>query len=189
MIYHIPPGIDGHSSSTTKQVVTMWKPAYADGFNKLLDQYRKTIELNLAGHTHLDDIRLIKTEHTQTLVLINPGVSPNIGQNPAFRVITVDSQARLQDMMTYYIPNLQALKWELEYSARQAYGLKKIDANSYQALYRQIDQSPSVSDKWKMYYAVSRPAGLADSKTYLRSLYCATGNSSAEAFQTCLSGH
>lgn len=189
LVYHIPPGIDGHASSVGNAVLPMWKPVYADGFNKLLDEYRKTIEMNLAGHTHLDDIRLIKTEHADTLVLINPAVSPNVGQNPAFRVITVNLRGEPEDMMTYYMPNLDTLQWELEYSTRSAYGMQKIDAKSYAALYRQIDASPSVSDKWKMYYSVSRLAGLRDNKTYVRSLYCATGNSSAEAYQACLSEH
>ena len=189
MIYHIPPGIDGHSSSVANAVVPMWKPTYADGFNKLLDEYRKTIEMNFAGHTHLDDIRLIKTQHTDTLVLINPAVSPNVGQNPAFRVITVDSRGALQDVMTYYMPSLDTLQWKLEYSTRSAYGMARINAKSYETLYRQINNSPPVSDKWKMYYSVSRLAGLRDNKTYVRSLYCATGNSTVEDFQACLSGH
>ncbi len=188
LVYHIPPGIDGHASSVANAVLPMWKPGYADGFNKLLDEYRKTIEMNLAGHTHLDDIRLIKTEHADTLVLINPAVSPNVGQNPAFRVITVNSQGEPQDLMTYYMPNLEALKWELEYRTQSAYGMEKINATRYEALYRRMDESPSLSDKWKMYYSVSRLGGLRDNKTYVRSLYCATGNSAPDAFQACLSG-
>jgi len=187
LAYHIPPGIDGHSSSRANQVVTFWKPQFADGFAKLLDQYRKTIELNLAGHTHLDDMRLVNTEHADTLVLINPGVSPNVGQNPAFRVITVDSKARPEDVMTYYIPKLDVLKWELEYSARPAYGLKKIDVKSYEALYQSMDASPAVSDKWKVYYSVSHLGGLSDSKVYLRALYCASGNVTEAAYQSCVS--
>ncbi len=186
LAYHIPPGIDGHSSSRAKSVVTMWKPVYADGFNKLLDEYRATIELNLAGHTHLDDIRLVKTEHTTTLVLINPGVSPNVGQNPAFRVMTVDSHGRIADILTYYLPNLQTLKWQLEYSTRTAYGLAHIDAASYQSLYSQIDKSKDLADKWKLHYGVSRPEGLNDNKTYLRSLYCATGHTNSDDYKACL---
>lgn len=186
LVYHIPPGIDGHSSSRANQTVPMWKQNYAEGFNKLLDEYRKTIDLNLAGHTHLDDIRLVKTPHATTLVLINPGVSPNVGQNPAFRVFEVDSRARLIDLMTYYIPRLENLKWQLEYRARSAYNLKHLNAKSYESLYRQIDGSSTVADKWKLYYSVSRPAGLSDRKAYLQSLYCATGNSDPESYEACL---
>jgi len=186
LVYHIPPGIDGHSSSRTNQTVPMWKPDYAAGFNKLLDQYRETIDLNLAGHTHLDDFRLVKTEHATTLVLINPGVSPNVGQSPAFRVITLDSHAHAKDLLTYYLPDLAANKWQLEYSTRAAFGLKRIDAQSYELLYQQIGQSPSATEKWKVYYAVSRPAALNSSKSYQRSLYCATGYTDPNAFAACL---
>jgi len=183
LAYHIPPGIDGHSSSKTGKVVTFWKTPYTEAFNKLLDQYRKTIELNLAGHTHLDDIRLVKTELADTLVIINPGVSPNVGQNPAYRLVTVDSKARPTDITTYYMPNLNAPKWEQEYSLRSAYGVKKVDAASYQKLY----QDMGASDKWRLYYSVSRPAAVSNDRSYQRSLYCASGNSAPEAFQKCLS--
>jgi len=183
LAYHIPPGIDGHSSSKTGKVVTFWKAPYAEAFDKVLDQYSKTIELNLAGHTHLDDIRLVKTEHTETLVIINPGVSPNVGQNPAYRLVTVDAKARPVDITTYYMPKLDVLKWEPEYSLRAAYGLKKVDAASYQHLY----ESVGGADKWKLYYSVSRPAAVSSDKSYQRSLYCASGNSDAEAFTKCLS--
>jgi sphingomyelin phosphodiesterase acid-like 3 len=186
LIYHIPPGVDGHSSAHAKQAVTFWKQTYADGFYKLLDQYRNTIELNLAGHTHLDDMRLVVTDHAATLVLINPGVSPNVGQNPAFRVISLDSHARPQDIFTYYIPDLGALKWRLEYSADAAYHFKHIDARDYQALYRNREQTPALDQKWTLYYSVSRLAGLSDDKAYRRSLYCASGNVAADAYEACV---
>jgi hypothetical protein len=186
LVYHIPPGIDGHSSSRAKQTVPFWKPEYADGFYKLLDEYRKTIEVNLAGHTHLDDMRLVTTEHAEMLVLINPGVSPNVGQNPAFRLMTVDSKARPLDFMTYYIPNFDAMKWELEYSTRAAYGLKKINAADYESLYSTMGAAGGMSDKWQLYYSVSHLAGLSDSsKGYLRALYCAEGNLTASAYEGC----
>ncbi len=186
LAYHIPPGIDGHSSSKTGKVVTFWKQQYVEAFDKLLDQYRGTIELNLAGHTHMDDIRLVTTGQAQTLVLINPAVSPNASQNPAYRLVTVDAKARPVDITTYYMPNLDVLKWEPEYSARPAYGLNKIDAASYRALYQSIDSSPAVSDKWRLYYSVSRPDGVSDKKTYQRSIYCASGNSAPDAFEKCM---
>jgi 3',5'-cyclic AMP phosphodiesterase CpdA len=189
LAYHIPPGIDGHSSSKAKQTVPFWKPEYADAFYKLLDEYRKTIEVNLAGHTHLDDVRLVKTEHAETLVLINPAVSPNVGQNPAYRLMTVDSKARPVDLMTYYISNLDGMKWELEYSTRPAYGLKKIDAADYGSLYSTMGAAGGMSDKWELYYSVSHLAGLSDSsKGYLRALYCAEGNFAPSAYESCVGG-
>ncbi len=186
LAYHIPPGIDGHSSSRMNKTVTFWKPEYQEAFNKLLDQYRKTIELNLAGHTHLDDIRLVKTEHADTLVLLNPGVSPNVGQNPAYRLVTVDSKARPVDITTYYMPKFDTRQWETEYSTRVAYGLKKLDAKSFLALYEGMATSPTLSDKWKLYYSVSRPSSVSDKQGYVRSLYCAIGNTTTEAFEKCL---
>ncbi len=186
LAFHIPPGIDGHSSSRAGQVVTLWNSAYSNAFYRLLDDYRKTIELNLAGHMHLDDIRLIKTPHTEALVIITPGVSPNIGQNPAYRVIETDSKARVKDMTTYYTAGLDNINWQVEYSTDKSWGFKRIDAASYAKLYAEIDESPALSEKWKNYYAVSHPTSLSDKKQYLRSLYCATGNAIPDSYQACL---
>jgi hypothetical protein len=186
LVYHIPPGIDGHTSARTKQIVPFWKANYAESFDKLLDEYRTTIELNLAGHTHLDDFRLVKTDHGTSLVLINPALSPNVGQNPAFRVVTLDSHARPEDIMTYYTPDIDSPKWQLEYNSRPALGLKEIDAKSYESLYKEIGDSPTAADKWKLYYSVSRPTAVSTDKAYLRSLYCATGHSAPDAFEACL---
>lgn len=186
LVYHIPPGIDGHASSRTGQVTPMWKANYTEEFNKLLDQYRDTIELNIAAHTHLDDFRLVKTAHTTTLVLLTPGVSPNVGQNPAFRVVTVDTHARPQDVRVYYLAHPGSSQWELEYSARSAFGLKRIDADSYQSLFRNIQLSPDIARKWRLYYSTSRAEALNSSKSYQRSLYCATGYTDPNDFQSCI---
>ena len=186
LVYHIPPGIDGHSSARAKQTVDFWNPKDASAFYQLLDEYRETIDFSLAGHTHLDDMRLVSTAHTTSLVLINPGVSPNIGQNPAFRVITVDSKARPLDVMTYYISNLAAPDWTLEYSTRPAYALKRIDAGSYESLYQAIGATPETGDKWKSYYSVSHPVAVSKDKAYLRSLYCADGNVEDAAYEACM---
>jgi sphingomyelin phosphodiesterase acid-like 3 len=186
LAYHIPPGIDGHSSARAKQTIDFWNPKYAAAFYQLLDQYRGTIDLSLAGHTHLDDMRLVSTAHSTALILINPGLSPNISQNPAFRVITVDRHARPLDVLTYYRSNLNAPEWKLEYSTRPAYRLKRIDASDYQSLYREIAADPRIGDKWRLYYSVSHAAGVSTDKTYLRSLYCADGNVEDAAYEACM---
>lgn len=186
LVYHIPPGIDGHSSARAKQTVDFWNPKYAMAFYHLLDEYRGIIDLSLAGHTHLDDMRLVSSAHTTSLVLINPAVSPNIGQNPAFRVITVDSKAHPQDVLTYYVSNLTAPDWKLEYSTRPAFALKRIDAKNYQSLYGEIATNPDRGNKWRLYYSVSHPVAVSKDKLYLRSLYCADANVKDAGYEACM---
>ncbi len=175
LVYHIPPGMDGHSSAMTGKVVSFWKAQYSEGFGKLLDEYQSTVELNLAGHTHLDDFRLLKTAQATFVVLINPGLSPNINQNPAFRLFSVDGHGRVTGETTYFAADAANPTWQAEYSE---HGLNLKD---FEARYKKM-----ADGDWQGYFSVSRPTSLSTAPGYLRSLYCATGNTDPAAFSACI---
>jgi sphingomyelin phosphodiesterase acid-like 3 len=63
LVYHIPPGIDGYATfkrgTCPGTIIPMWKEAYAEPFLALLRRYADTIVASFAGHTHMDDFRLI----------------------------------------------------------------------------------------------------------------------------------
>lgn len=175
LVYHIPPGVDGHSSAMTGKVVLFWKPKYTEGFGKLLDEYSSTVELNLAGHTHMDDFRLLKTPNGSFVVMINPGLSPNVGQNSGFRVFTVDGRGQLKSETTYYSADAAAPKWQAEYSE------DGLTIKDFEARYQKM-----ANGGWEEYFSVSRPGSLSKVAGYLQSLYCATGNTEAAAFSACV---
>ncbi|MBF0551394.1 MAG: hypothetical protein HQK60_12765 [Deltaproteobacteria bacterium] len=92
LLMHVPPGADigstaklvdnnGHLTSATM----MWKPAYQTGFLQILAKYPGIISLMLAGHTHMDEYRILPTSD---VLEITPGISPVFGNNPAFKVFT-----------------------------------------------------------------------------------------------------
>ena len=64
----------------------------------------------------MDDFRLL----TSSLVLLAPGLSPVVGQNPAFRIVSLNRKGELADEDTYYLSNLDEAvngsqaKWKLE---------------------------------------------------------------------------
>ena len=95
LLFHIPPGIDGYATfkkgMCPATIVPMWKQVYSDAFDRLLRQYADTIAASLAGHTHMDDFRLIGDPGRRyAFALITPAVSPIFGQNPGFRTINYD---------------------------------------------------------------------------------------------------
>ncbi|MBF0476024.1 MAG: hypothetical protein HQK59_09365 [Deltaproteobacteria bacterium] len=92
LLMHVPPGADigstaklvdnnGHLTSATM----MWKPAYQTGFLQIVAKYPGIISLTLAGHTHMDEYRILPTSD---VLEITPGISPVFGNNPAFKVFT-----------------------------------------------------------------------------------------------------
>src|SRR5256885_15867828 len=63
LVYHIPPGIDGYATlrrgSCPGAMIPMWDQAHAAAFLALLKRYAGTVTASFAGHTHMDDFRLI----------------------------------------------------------------------------------------------------------------------------------
>ena len=199
LVYHIPPGVDAFATTHPRQpsaegnVTLLWKESYTSKFVSLLDEYRGVVGPNFAGHLHIDDFRLLggSSKHS-AFVVIGPAISPNIGQNPAFRLVTFDSRGRLTDQATYFLSNLTDVargalsNWQLEYSFRNEWRAHELNAASYQRLYRNLDQSPQVASRWTLLYPVSKPGQGSITATTFRQFYCAIGNILKADYQSCV---
>ncbi|MEE9914081.1 MAG: metallophosphoesterase [Deltaproteobacteria bacterium] len=95
LFMHVPPGADiyltarlvdnkGHLASARM----MWQPDYQTSFLQILAKYPDIITFTLAGHTHMDEYRIVSSSH---VLDITPGISPRSGNNPAFKVFTIFS--------------------------------------------------------------------------------------------------
>lgn len=194
LIFHIPPGIDGFASShgtgagTDASVVPMWKPTYTEQFQKLLEQYRKTVIISLAGHEHTDDFRLIG----HSLVLLTPAISPVVGQNPAFRTVTFLPDGTLSDEVTYYLSNLDKLsreaapEWKPEYDFDEAWQLHQLNFQSFRKLHREIERQSAARDRWSAFYSVSHPQAKMITPQTFPPLFCVTDNPTEAAFNSCV---
>ena len=89
LLMHIPPGIDVYATlhgDAAPKVETMWREDDAAAFASLARQYAPTITMSFAGHTHMDEFRLIDGAGP---VLVTPAISPIFGQNPGFRDVAL----------------------------------------------------------------------------------------------------
>ena len=94
LLMHAPPGAD--EGTTAKSVATdghlasstmMWEPNYQATFMRTLAKYPGVIALTLAGHTHMDEYRVMSSGNVVEIV---PGISPCFGNDPAYKVFAVD---------------------------------------------------------------------------------------------------
>jgi sphingomyelin phosphodiesterase acid-like 3 len=99
ILMHVPPG--ANSQGTAQAAATVGTPGYIDDettsmmwdptdqtmFIQTLEQYPGVVTLLLAGHTHMDEYRILPTGNA--LVQL-PGISPVFGNNPAFKVLTIE---------------------------------------------------------------------------------------------------
>ena len=187
LVYHIPPGVDAFATTHAKTpgtVALLWKESYAGKFLSLLEQYSGVVGPNFAGHIHVDDFRLLGGSlKTSPFVMIAPAVSPITGQNPTFRVVKFDAHGNLKDQETYYLQNLT--DWQLEYDFEKQWRFKDLNAQSYSALFAQIEGSTDKAARWMVLYSTSHVAG-SPAPDSVRPLYCASGNISAQAYQSCV---
>ncbi len=99
IITHIPPGtsIYGtvHSymdqSGQISDASVFWKEAYQDRFLEICKRYAHVIGPIFSGHTHMDEYRLIldRDGEAYKATIVTPAVSPQFGNNPAFKVLTL----------------------------------------------------------------------------------------------------
>jgi len=205
LVYHIPPGIDGFTTLRTGScpdaIVPIWRQTYAAPFAALMRRYSDTIVASFAGHTHVDDFRLLDDDSGYYgFVLITPPLSPIYGQNPAIRTVVSDGAGGLLDQTTYELANLQeaedgraAPAWRAEYTFTQEWQLPRIDLASLTHLYAMVADVPEDRARWHMFYPVSSPVywsaswGEASSQA-IRAFHCATGHVLLQSFRQCYCG-
>jgi sphingomyelin phosphodiesterase acid-like 3 len=206
LVYHIPPGIDGYATlrqgACPGTMIPMWDQAYPAVFLTLLKRYADTIAASFAGHTHMDDFRLIgDAEGRYGFALITPAVSPIFGQNPAFRTVVYGPQGGILDQTTYDLTNLpQATaavggvppEWRAEYTFTRQWGLPRVDLASLDHLYTQITDVPAQREQWQIIFPVSSPVywvpfsgGSGQLAQAVRAFRCASGNLGPSDYGQC----
>jgi hypothetical protein len=197
LVMHIPPGIDSYSSSRNNAcpltVTSFWQDAYARRFLALVGLYKDQLRLSYAGHTHMDDFRVIADSSGAALLAtrITPAVTPLFGNNPAFTVLLYSrTDASVADYATFYLTNLAqvgpgvAPAWTLEYTFGQAYKSSSYDAASLLALSKSIRADESVRASYMRYYAVESPKSSITASNWL-AYACAQTAITPDAFATC----
>jgi hypothetical protein len=92
LLMHAPPG--GVPSATAallnngqiSSATMMWYTAYQKRFLRIISNYSGLISLTLAGHTHMDEYRILPSSEA---LEITPAISPWFGNDPAFKVFTI----------------------------------------------------------------------------------------------------
>jgi sphingomyelin phosphodiesterase acid-like 3 len=164
LVMHIPPGIDAYASSRRndcKSPIQFWQDRYLTQFLELMQNYGDIVQIALAGHTHMDDFRVLAGSggKTSVVVRITPAISPVFGNNPAFSVLNYDTvTGDISDIATYYLDLANGgndPRWGLEYHFPGAYGYSAVTATNLAALAAGIHDEPKVRQIFAGYYAAS----------------------------------
>ncbi|HTO85550.1 MAG TPA: metallophosphoesterase, partial [Methylomirabilota bacterium] len=197
LVMHIPPGIDSYKARRNVcpvEVTGFWQDAYAQRFATLVARYKDQLRLGFAGHTHMDDFRLMTDADGAPLLAtrVTPAVSPLFGNNPAFTVMLYSrTDASVVDYATFYLANLAkagadvAPAWKLEYTFKAAYAVPGYDAATLAALAKRIRTDDAVRASFMAYYAVE--SGNSAMKASNWNVFaCAQTAITPDAYRSCV---
>ncbi len=200
LVMHIPPGIDSYSSARGAcpgAITSFWRPRYAARFAELVEAYKDVLRGSYAGHTHMDDFRVLsdRTGEPFLATRIAPAVSPVFNNNPAFTVLLYNkADASVSDYATFYLANLAQLgqdsaaatpAWTLEYTFTQAYGIQNYDPAALASLATRIRADASVRSSYMRYYAAEAPANSPIDTANWSAYSCAQSAITAEDYAAC----
>lgn len=201
LLMHVPPGIDSFNSAESVTgggpAETFWQRELTGRFLRLARERRGTIKAAFAGHTHMDDYRVVRVDgRPDFLIKIAPAVSPIFGNNPGYQVFQYDRDAAtIEDFQTYYLTDLDSQpraaphsegRWALEYDFREAYSAPAPSAQAVAGLADGMSQNALVRRNYTTFYGVS--AALEITPKTLDVYRCAMDHVAEPDFLRCLSG-
>jgi len=94
LLMHAPPGaVESTTGNTTNDnghitaATMMWAEINQDNFMGIIEKYPGVIAMSLAGHTHMDEFRLMSPGNA---LAITAGISPYFGNYPAYKIFALD---------------------------------------------------------------------------------------------------
>jgi sphingomyelin phosphodiesterase acid-like 3 len=161
ILMHVPPGANSQAmaADTPGQLgednVSMnWNMSVQATFMTTLEKYSSEVTLILAGHTHMDEYRMLPSGNVLEQL---PGISPCFGNNPAYKILTIskgafvptDYQAFGYDLSAVPLPT----QFQSLYQFSTTYGSVGTLDSSLQQLYPQLLTGGSQRNNYTYYYA------------------------------------
>jgi hypothetical protein len=158
LLMHAPPGADEGTTAKSVQgnghiagATMMWEANYQADFMRVLAKYPGVISLTLAGHTHMDEYRLISGGN---VVEIIPGISPIFSNDPAYKIFQLNSS-------TLTPTDYNSLNYKLAASPKQFAGyytysrefpIAESLANSQKGLLNRLATDPNLQSLYREYF-------------------------------------
>ncbi|XP_049275427.1 sphingomyelin phosphodiesterase-like [Rhipicephalus sanguineus] len=156
IIGHMPPG--------THFALSVW----SENYHRILERYESTVRGQFFGHTHRDEIEVAydSTDDSRAIgvAYLSPSLTTYITGIPSFRVFTVDgghpgASWSVLDHHTYLL-NLTVAnaqpdarpRWELEYSARAAYNLERLEPQQWHVALTKMEHDDELFYKFYRFY-------------------------------------
>jgi hypothetical protein len=158
MLMHAPPGADEGTTATSVQgnghianATMMWEANYQAEFMRVLRKYSGVITLTLAGHTHMDEYRIISADNVVDII---PGISPVFGNDPAYKVFRLNGSTFAPadyNSLNYDLATLPA-QFNGYYTYSQAFPVAGSLAKSHRELFPRLAVDPKLQVLYREYF-------------------------------------
>ncbi len=201
VVTHIPTGMSIYSTVKTYMDASgkisgaevLWKESCESRFLEICRKYESVIEIIFSGHTHMDEYRLIldRDGEPYKATIVTPAVSPQFGNNPAFKVLTLlgedwepldyrsiscDLALSPPDFSTYYVfSEAYSMETPLEESLVDLYPRMAIDADDRRQYVR-------------FYYSGHDDANIIDDTTW-PAYWCGIGKMDKGEYIECVNSY
>lgn len=92
---HIPPGMDGYSGQPSwANFATSSQTTINNAFIQSIAKYKDNVIGILTGHSHQDELKMILNKQNEMVgvCLTTPGITPQHGNNPGFKLFHYDNK-------------------------------------------------------------------------------------------------
>ncbi|RWS30122.1 sphingomyelin phosphodiesterase-like protein 2, partial [Leptotrombidium deliense] len=144
----------GHIAPDNRECTQQW----TDNFLRILERFKETVTAQFYGHTHKDEFRVYYSPSTNEpigMAFLGPSLTSFKGNNPAYRIYSVNEDNTVQNHETYFFnlteANQSAVgpRWSLEYSALENLHIYSMDAHEW---HRFIEKMNENDDLFRMFY-------------------------------------
>ena len=199
---HIPPGVDAYATVTSLHEVCGSHPPTlflnSSDLANVLTSFPDVIRLALFAHTHMDELRLLRSSSGAAVAAkLVPSISPVDGNDPAFTVAEVDPRtAILKDYAVYAASNQTGIGtvWNMEYRYSTTYGLPDFSSASVarlsSALVADKAGASAESRNYEKFYFVGLSGDMMAAKSELMRLVwppyaCSLTNTNVADYRAC----
>lgn len=201
IVMHIPPGADIFGTVHTymdpngqiSDAVDFWKEAYQDRFLEICKRYADVIGPIFAGHTHMDEYRLVldRDGEAYKALIVTPGVSPQYGNNPAFKVIILrgENWEPLDYRSVNYDLDLASSDFSTYYVFSEAYSTEMpLEASLVDLFPTMVMDSPHQRAYARFYYSGHDAADIIDDVNW-PAYWCGIGKMDKKEYVECVNAY
>ena len=197
ILMHVPPGANPQKMANDTpgqldddQVSMNWDQSLQSTFMETLDKHPGVVTLMLAGHTHMDEYRILSSGDVLEQL---PSISPCFGNNPAYKLlrlmpgtyIPVDYQAFNLNLLARPAPK----QFQSLYTFSTAYPTSGGLNYSLQQLYPELASSQTLRGSYTQYYVSGSLAVHTIKPANWPIFYCTIGDIDEPDYIDCVNNY